>query len=599
MEPEPEEELPGMDTTTAELALPDNQFVTLLPGGAASKAGVIFGDTWPTVKRVVKGSWAEEMAMLQPGNTLLMINGEAVTNYAAGKAALIAAADACTDLNPFIKMVWQRSEEEEAVPPEFTCAVKHWGLLTWNSRWLKCASGVFSLYKTQPEPDSGDSPILQCHGADPLTRVEADFTNPQRCSLDTGTALIYLKFDEPGDRDMFMSAYERVSNARVARPSGVPDAGATATAQMVEFDAKRFPFKLGKYWLGPIDPTKPIRNEETQGGFGYVMAGINSDTGERVCAKINHNVKFEGTSTQRKEVILQAMMQHANVVGIKDVLKEVPPQSRDNKKKLVLIMELLNGGQLFSDVLDHRGLQCDSNPDGMPEGTIRNYFRQVLLGLAYCHARGIAHRDIKLENLLLCGDKTTVKIADFGLAKVSTGADETIVGTIKYMAPEMFEGSGGGGNDHRLCDIWAAGVCLFAMTECRFPFSVGGTGGAASEAEGRKVATRDDTATMEAIKAARYRLKPGRSEAYSSFLAKLLCVEPSARYTAAQALRDPWILGEDWTAAHVNDLIMEVEAASARAPPPPLDYSHEQFEQLLATLAPVPTVEIDETEDAF
>ena len=98
----------------------------------------------------------------------------------------------------------------------------------------------------------------------------------------------------------------------------------------------------------------------------------------------------------------------------------------------------------------------------------RSYARQILLGLAYCHKRSIAHRDIKLENLLLSADRQTCKIADFGLAKVATGGlDMTILGTIKYMAPEMFEGDSQGGNDHRLADMWAVGVCLYCMTECR------------------------------------------------------------------------------------------------------------------------------------
>jgi serine/threonine protein kinase len=46
------------------------------------------------------------------------------------------------------------------------------------------------------------------------------------------------------------------------------------------------------------------------------------------------------------------------------------------------------------------------------------------------------------------------------------------------MAPEMFDGDSTGGNDHRLADIWSAGVCFYCMTECRFPFTAGGNGGA-------------------------------------------------------------------------------------------------------------------------
>ena len=78
----------------------------------------------------------------------------------------------------------------------------------------------------------------------------------------------------------------------------------------------------------------------------------------------------------------------------------------------------------------------------------------------------------------------------------------------RYMAPEMFEGDSKGGNDHRLADVWAAGVCFYCMTECRFPFTVGGNGGAG----GHDV---HETNTqylriMEQIMKAEWRLKEGR-----------------------------------------------------------------------------------------
>jgi hypothetical protein len=66
----------------------------------------------------------------------------------------------------------------------------------------------------------------------------------------------------------------------------------------------RFPFKIGKYWLGPMDPSKKWDpdDERFRGGYGYVCAGINSETGEHVCCKMNHNLEYEGTEEQRLEV---------------------------------------------------------------------------------------------------------------------------------------------------------------------------------------------------------------------------------------------------------------------------------------------------------
>ena len=72
----------------------------------------------------------------------------------------------------------------------------------------------------------------------------------------------------------------------VARPQSYVDAIAASTSESagaaaapVEFDASLYPEKLGKYWLGPIDPTRP--HDEPQGGYGLVKAGIDSQTERR------------------------------------------------------------------------------------------------------------------------------------------------------------------------------------------------------------------------------------------------------------------------------------------------------------------------------
>jgi eukaryotic-like serine/threonine-protein kinase len=94
--------------------------------------------------------------------------------------------------------------------------------------------------------------------------------------------------------------------------------------------------------------------------------------------------------------------------------------------------------------------------------------RQVALGLAYAHTRGIVHRDIKPSNLLL-DTEGVVWITDFGLAK---GDDEgltqsgDILGTIRYMAPERFRGEG----DAR-ADVYALGLTLYELITLRSGFS--------------------------------------------------------------------------------------------------------------------------------
>ena len=117
---------------------------------------------------------------------------------------------------------------------------------------------------------------------------------------------------------------------------------------------------------------------------------------------------------------------------------------------------------------EHSGLI--SQPGAAYFRTIARIGAQTADALAYAHAQGICHRDIKPSNLLLdaCG---TVWIADFGLAKAEIGEGEglthtgDIVGTLRYMAPERFNGWA----DAR-SDVYALGVTLYEMLTLRPAF---------------------------------------------------------------------------------------------------------------------------------
>jgi serine/threonine protein kinase/WD40 repeat protein len=119
------------------------------------------------------------------------------------------------------------------------------------------------------------------------------------------------------------------------------------------------------------------------------------------------------------------------------------------------------------------GFDTRSDLSNLPE---TRYYRsiawlgvQVAEGLAHAHAQGILHRDIKPSNLLLDAHGT-VWITDFGLAKTEGGVDLTgtgeMIGTLRYMAPERFEGE----SDAR-SDVYALGVTLYEMLTLLPPFS--------------------------------------------------------------------------------------------------------------------------------
>lgn len=104
----------------------------------------------------------------------------------------------------------------------------------------------------------------------------------------------------------------------------------------------------------------------------------------------------------------------------------------------------------------------------IPEIDAKKIFKQIVMGLDYLHQNNIAHRDMKLENILLDANMN-VKIIDFGFS-LETSPDKTLdtfCGTPSYMAPELASKRNYYGNH---IDIWAAGILLYVLLAGYFPF---------------------------------------------------------------------------------------------------------------------------------
>jgi serine/threonine protein kinase len=124
-------------------------------------------------------------------------------------------------------------------------------------------------------------------------------------------------------------------------------------------------------------------------------------------------VKFlpdnEDSST---EVALQLQCQgHPGVVKVVAYYRHVFAVPRQGRyRRLILVLEVLRGGELFDQI--RRGGRVD-------ETTAKNLTRQLASVLAHVHARGVVHRDVKLENVLLVNrnePQPSIKLADFGFA---------------------------------------------------------------------------------------------------------------------------------------------------------------------------------------
>ena len=141
----------------------------------------------------------------------------------------------------------------------------------------------------------------------------------------------------------------------------------------------------------------------------------------------------------------------------------------------------------------------------------------VAAGLAAAHARGVVHRDVKPENVLLDADSGTARLTDFGIARIIDGPRRTratrIVGTPDYLAPEVIEGCLPG----PAVDIYALGTLIFELLTGWTPFG-GGHPGA--------VLRRHVTEAVPEIS--------GMPEPFADLLASCLSKAPAARLTAAE-----------------------------------------------------------------
>ena len=102
------------------------------------------------------------------------------------------------------------------------------------------------------------------------------------------------------------------------------------------------------------------------------------------------------------------------------------------------------------------------------ETEARVFFRQLIRGVEYCHTNNVAHRDLKLENILVT-QKNLIKVADFGLSAFLKGGEfmQTSCGSIRYADPELLRGRPYSGE---MADVWSCGVILFALLTGYLPF---------------------------------------------------------------------------------------------------------------------------------
>lgn len=146
-----------------------------------------------------------------------------------------------------------------------------------------------------------------------------------------------------------------------------------------------------------------------------------------------------------------AQLSHANIMSVYDV-------SRGGDLEYI-VMELIDGITL-KQYMEKRGL--------LNWRESLHFITQIMRGLSHAHSRGIIHRDIKPQNIMVLRDGS-VKVADFGIACLENSAQtltQEALGSVHYISPEQAKGDR---TDAR-SDIYSAGVVLYEMLSGRLPF---------------------------------------------------------------------------------------------------------------------------------
>jgi eukaryotic-like serine/threonine-protein kinase len=203
-----------------------------------------------------------------------------------------------------------------------------------------------------------------------------------------------------------------------------------------------------------IDGRYRVQSRLGSGGMAEVWSAEDSQLGRRVALKLlasRFAADPDFRERFRREAAAAAAMQHPNIVSIYD--------RGEWDGTSYIAMELVSGPTL-KQLISQRG---PAGPGAATDITI-----EILQALRYAHKRGIVHRDIKPQNVLI-DEEGHAKVADFGIARAETSemTDEgAMLGTVQYVSPEQAQGRPVSPRS----DLYSVGVVLYELLTGQVPF---------------------------------------------------------------------------------------------------------------------------------
>ena len=319
----------------------------------------------------------------------------------------------------------------------------------------------------------------------------------------------------------------------------------------------------------PADPKDPrlgarlcggrylVRRVVADGGMGRVYQAYDVPERRSVALKVLHeDVAADDVAVERfkREFSLSAQLPHAHIVEVFDF-------QRTEDRSYALVMEFLEGEELRMTLKREKVLP--------PERVIR-MLAQLAVGLDEAHRRNVVHRDIKPDNIFLCGtpEGDVVKLLDFGSVRDnSEGAKKltvlgTTIGSPYYMSPEQAQGLRE--LDHR-ADVWSVAAIAYECLTGKLPFA-----GSSGPSILLSILTKEPEPPSIAGKA--HGVPEALDDVLSDALAKDMKTRTNSLGELADRVGEAYGLGggaPDWVDMAEAELKAAIEDARNRPPTPP------------------------------
>lgn len=268
---------------------------------------------------------------------------------------------------------------------------------------------------------------------------------------------------------------------------------------------------MDRYIGKKLDGRYEIKEIIGVGGMANVYRAYDSIDDRTVAVKIlrdEHMQNDELLRRFRNESKAIAVLSHPNIVKVYDV--------SFNEDIQYIVMEYIDGITLKEYIEQQKVLRWKEAV---------HFTVQILRALQHAHDKGIVHRDIKPQNIMLLADGT-IKVADFGIARFARASQQTVtdkaIGSVHYISPEQAKGDV---TDEK-SDIYSVGVMLYEMTTGKLPFD----------------ADSPVTVALQQIQSQPKRpssINPDIPEGLEDIIIRAMQKDPARRYqSAAEMLRD-------------------------------------------------------------